>query len=69
MEQLGLPFTEDLEVKAKRLFNELMVIRKKYYPQSQWALTWRTFHGLLLQGYDIVIKDTADFDDWEVLLK
>ena len=65
MEQLALPFEEDLEAKAKRLFKELMVFRFEKWGEQTWALKWQDFHKMLLDGFNLRVEKN-DFGniDW-----
>ena len=63
MQQLKLPFEEDLEVKAKKLFKKLeenRIGRLRRGQRKWWLLKWQYFHTLLLAGYDIRVYKTSD---------
>ena len=63
MEQLKLPFEEDLETKAKKLFKKLEENRIRRLRRGQrkwWSLKWQDFHTLLLEGCDIHVYETSD---------
>ena len=63
MQQLKLPFEEDLETKAKKLFKKLeenRIGRLRRGQRKWWLLKWQNFHTLLLAGYDIRVYEISD---------
>ena len=63
MEQLALPFEEDLEAKAKRLFRILeddRIARLGNNERRWWSLVWQDFRGFLQEGWDIRVYEKSD---------
>ena len=69
MEQLSLPFEEDLEVKAKRLFKVLEDDRISHLRNNErrwWSLKWQDFYTLLKEGYDVNVYENDNGSiDWD----